>query len=154
MANKKIIYVDLDGVVVDLLGYIDNEYTDEQITKVGYGTIIDRDARGFYKAAPIEGSLKAIETLHASEKYDVFLLSTAPWANEDAWTAKRVWVEKYLGFSMNRRLILSHRKDLLKGDYLVDDRPNNGAADFEGELIKFGNEEFKDWKAVLNYLKP
>ena len=55
---------------------------------------------------------------------------------------------------MNRRLILSHRKDLLKGDYLIDDRPNNGAADFEGELIKFGNEEFKDWKAVLNYLKP
>jgi|TARA_B100000768_G_C11251655_1_gene364360 5'(3')-deoxyribonucleotidase len=154
MANKKIIYVDLDGVIVNLLGYIDKQYTAEQVNKIGYGTIIDRDSRPFYKAEPIEGALDAIELLNESDKYDVFLLSTAPWANEDAWTAKRVWVEKYLGFSMNRRLILTHRKDLLKGDYLIDDRPNNGADAFEGELLKFGQGEYKDWNAVLNYLKP
>ena len=47
MPNKKIIYVDLDGVIVDLLGFIDKEYTKEYIDQIGYGTIIDRDARPF-----------------------------------------------------------------------------------------------------------
>ena len=154
MPNKKIIYVDLDGVIVDLLGFIDKEYNKEYIDQIGYGTIIDRDARPFYKAKPIEGAIDAINQLQDSEKYEVYLLSTAPWANEESWKAKRVWVDEYLGHVMNKRLILSHNKNLLKGDYLIDDRPNNGAAEFEGELIKFGNEEFKDWKVVLDYLKP
>jgi len=154
MANKKTIYVDLDGVVVDLLGFIDKNYTNEQIKEIGYGSIIDRDARVFYQAKPIIGAIEAVEALQDSEKYDVFILSTAPWANAEAWTAKRVWVEQYLGFSMNRKLILTHRKDLLKGDYLIDDRPNNGAAAFEGELLKFGGDTFPDWNTILNYLKP
>jgi 5'(3')-deoxyribonucleotidase len=55
---------------------------------------------------------------------------------------------------MNRRLILTHRKDLLKGDYLIDDRPNNGAEAFDGQLLKFGGDSYKDWNDVLNYLKP
>ena len=154
MTNKKIVYVDLDGVIVDLLGFIDKEYSKERIDQIGYGNIIDRDVRPFYQAKPIEGALAAIEALHESEKYDVFLLSTAPWRNEEAWTAKRFWVEKYLGYSMNRRLILTHRKDLLKGDYLIDDRPNNGAEAFDGQLLKFGGDSYKDWNDVLNYLKP
>ena len=36
-------------------------------------------------------------------------------------------------------MILSHRKDLLKGDYLIDDRPKHGADTFDGEWIRFGN---------------
>lgn len=153
MPNKKIIYVDLDGVIVDLLGFIDKEYTKEYIDQIGYGNIIDRDARPFYKAKPIVGAIDAINQLQASKKYEVYLLSTAPWANEESWKAKRVWVDDHLGHVMNRRLILSHNKNLLKGDYLIDDRPNNGADKFEGELIKFG-ETYKDWKQVINYLNP
>ena len=116
MPNKKIIYVDLDGVIVDLLGFIDSEYNKEYIDQIGYGTIIDRDARPFYKAKPITGAIDAINQLQASEKYEVYLLSTAPWANEEAWKAKRIWVDDHLGHIMNRRLILSHNKNLLKGD--------------------------------------
>ena len=51
-----------------------------------------------------------------------------------------------------KRLIISHRKDLLKGDYLVDDRGKNGTTEFEGEWIEFGSKRFPDWNAVLNYL--
>ena len=32
----------------------------------------------------------------------------------------------------------THRKDLLIGDYLIEDRLANGAKDFKGELINFG----------------
>ena len=52
-----------------------------------------------------------------------------------------------------KRLILTHHKDLNHGDFLVDDRPNNGADRFEGEWIRFGSPEFPDWQAVLDYLR-
>jgi len=39
-----------------------------------------------------------------------------------------------------------------KGHYLIDDREKNGAGDFEGELIRFGSEEFPDWQSVLVFL--
>jgi hypothetical protein len=39
------------------------------------------------------------------------------------------------------------------GDYLVDDRRFNGASEFEGEWICFGNTDFPDWKSVLKHLE-
>jgi len=52
-----------------------------------------------------------------------------------------------------KRLILSHHKQLNRGDFLVDDRPNNGASEFEGEWLRFGSERFPGWDAVLEYLR-
>jgi len=48
---------------------------------------------------------------------------------------------------------LSHHKNLNRGDFLVDDRPNNGAAQFMGEWIQIGSDDFPDWSVVLPYLK-
>ena len=53
-----------------------------------------------------------------------------------------------------KRLILSHYKNLNRGDYLIDDRPNNGASEFEGEWVKFGADDYPDWPAVTAYLLP
>jgi hypothetical protein len=53
-----------------------------------------------------------------------------------------------------KRLILSHHKQLNRGDFLVDDRPgHNGADKFDGELIPFGSETLKDWPTVIKYLR-
>jgi hypothetical protein len=49
-------------------------------------------------------------------------------------------------------MIITHRKDLCQGDYLIDDRGKNGTNDFSGEWIEFGSEKFPDWKSVLVYL--
>ena len=99
---------------------------------------------------PMPGAIDAVERL--VKKYDVFILSTAPWNNPSAWSDKLEWVKKYFGEVLFKRLIISHRKDLLKGDYLVDDRGKNGTTEFEGEWIEFGSKRFPDWNAVLNYL--
>ena len=40
------------------------------------------------------------------------------------------------------------------GDFLVDDRPNNGADKFAGEWIQFGSRKFRSWRAVLKHLRP
>ena len=65
-------------------------------------------------------------------------------------------MQKHLGSEKGdpayKRLILSHHKNLNKGDFLIDDRPNNGAKDFEGEFILFGSAKFPDWKTMMNYL--
>lgn len=101
---------------------------------------------------PLTGAIEAFNLL--AEHYDTFILSTAPWNNPSAWTDKCLWVKKHLGDKAYKRLIISHRKDLNKGHYLIDDRLKNGAIDFEGELILFGSERFRDWEAVKKYLLP
>jgi 5'-nucleotidase len=101
------------------------------------------------------GAIDAFKEL--SERFDTYLLSTAPWRNPSAWQHKLEWVHEHLGIEEDspayKRLILTHHKDLNHGDFLVDDRPNNGADRFEGELIRFGSPEFPDWQAVLEYLR-
>lgn len=108
-------------------------------------------APGIYSLMkPLEGALEAFEQL--SKSYDTYILSTAPWYNSSAWSDKHQWVKKYLGVSAKQRLILSQHKHLNRGDYLIDDRKVNGAAEFQGEHIHFGTDKFPDWKTVLEYL--
>ena len=98
----------------------------------------------------MEGAEEAFERL--SKHFDAYILSTAPWHNPSAWTDKRLWVEQHLIKSAFKRLILSHNKHLLRGDYIIDDRTAHGAGDFEGEHIHFGSEEFPDWPETVAYL--
>lgn len=149
---KKIVYVDMDGVLVDLVGYIHHTFYKDQIKDLGVGGIIDTYDFIFTNASPVPGAIEAFKKLAASPEYDVYILSTAPWNNEMSWTYKRKWVGKHLGEAAKKRLILSHHKNLMIGDYLIDDRTHNGAGDFQGELIQFGQDKFKDWDAVLKYL--
>ena len=101
--------------------------------------------------APLKGAIEAYRYL--ADHFDVYILSTAPWKNPSAWSDKLLWVQKYLGDVAYKRLILTHHKDLNRGDYLIDDRAKNGASDFEGELIAFGSDQFPDWSAVVDYFK-
>jgi len=106
----------------------------------------------FRNLEPIDSAINAVEKLLGSDKYEVYFLSTAPWNNPSAWMDKRLWLAEQFGDKINRRLVLSHRKDLVKGDVLIDDRPNNGAKDFEGEWIHFGSKDFPNWDSVIKYL--
>ena len=99
---------------------------------------------------PIKDAIRNVEKL--SRVFDTYLLSTAPWDNPSAWSDKVIWIKKYLGEVAHKRLILSHNKNLNKGDYLIDDRTKNGADKFEGEHVHFGQGAFKDWNAVTKYL--
>jgi 5'(3')-deoxyribonucleotidase len=96
------------------------------------------------------GAVEAFKEL--SEKFDTYILSTSPWANPSAWSDKLIWVKNYLGPSANKRLILSHHKNLNAGDFLIDDRTKNGVNEFKGEHLHFGTPKFPDWNAVVAYL--
>ena len=99
---------------------------------------------------PLDGALEAYTILAST--YDHYILSTAPWGNICSWSDKAAWVQTHLGDSAKKRLILSHNKNLNIGDYLIDDRTANGAAQFMGEHIHFGSAKFPNWNSVLDYL--
>ena len=143
----KRLYFDMDNVLVDFASGIAR--LDAEIIKE-YEDRLDEVPGIFALMDPMPGAAEAVRRL--AEKYDVYILSTAPWNNPSAWADKVAWVTRYMDDVFHKRLILSHRKDLLKGDYLIDDRPKHGADSFDGEWIPFGSERFPDWDAVLEYL--
>jgi len=148
---KKNLYLDMDNVLVDFQSGIDCL---SEETKKEYEGRLDEVPNIFSFMKPFEGAVEAVYIL--SKEFDVYILSTAPWKNPSAWTHKVEWVQKYFGAEryhvFYKRLIISHHKNLNKGDYLIDDRTKNGAGEFEGELIQFGTEKFPDWESVTMYL--
>ena len=137
----------MDSVLVDFVSGIDAL---DEATKAEFKDKLDEVPGIFGMMKPIDGAVDAYERL--SKKFNTFILSTAPWENETAWSDKIKWVRKYLGEVAHKRLILTHHKDLNRGHFLIDDRYNNGAAEFEGEWIQFASEEFPDWDTVERYL--
>lgn len=137
----------MDGVLADFESGI--KQLDEETLKE-YEDHYEEVTGFFSLLAPIEGAVKAVKTL--AKHYDVFILSTAPWKNPSAWSDKRTWITKHFHGIFYKKIILTHRKDLVIGDYLIDDRSRNGASEFSGEWIQFASERFPDWNSVISYL--
>jgi 5'-nucleotidase len=146
----KIIYIDLDGVIADFITAIENHPLRNQAP---YDIHPDTIPNIFLNLGTIPGAFDAVNTLLDDNRFEIYFLSTAPWNNTSAWTDKRIWLENLFGNKINRRLILTHRKDLLKGDVLIDDRPNNGAEHFQGKILEFASTEFPDWGSILKELE-
>lgn len=145
--GRKRVYIDMDNVLVDFASGIARL---DASTQKEYEGRLDEVPGIFALMDPMPGAIEAVHLL--VQKYDVYILSTAPWKNPSAWADKVSWVTNYLDDVLHKRLILSHHKDLLKGDFLIDDRPKHGADSFEGEWIQFGNERFPNWTAIVSYL--
>ena len=143
----KILYVDMDNVLVDFPSAFP-QLSDALLEK--YADNKDDIPGIFSLMQPLDGAIDAYKKL--SNRYDTYILSTAPWDNPSAWSDKLIWVKTYLGTHAHKRLILSHNKNLNSGDYLIDDRLKNGAAAFKGEHIHFGTLKFPGWQSVLSYL--
>jgi 5'(3')-deoxyribonucleotidase len=145
--TKKRLFFDMDGVLVDFQSGISKLSED---TRREYEGRLDEVPGIFSLMDPMPGAIEAVHRLQ--EYYDVYILSTAPWKNPIAASDKVAWVTKYLDDVFHKRMVITHCKNLCKGDYLIDDRGKNGTSEFEGEWIHFGSERFPDWESVLNYL--
>ena len=143
----KTLYIDMDNVLVDFQSGIDQL---DEATLCAYEGHLDDVPGIFSKMSPKAGAVESFTKLAAN--YDVYILSTAPWHNPSAWSDKVLWVQRYLGNLAYKRLILSHHKNLCKGDYIIDDRTANGVSEFAGEHIHFGSERFPNWESVTEYL--
>jgi 5'(3')-deoxyribonucleotidase len=150
--TKPVLYIDMDNTLVDF------------VTAFGrVGDVALEEYKGneddipgiFALMEPMPGAIEAVHAL--AEHYDVYVLSTAPWANPSAWSDKVGWIQRHFGSHedsvLYKRLILSHHKNLNRGDFLVDDRLHkNGADRFVGTALEFGSDEWPDWATVVAYL--
>jgi 5'(3')-deoxyribonucleotidase len=143
--TKPIVYIDMDGVLADF-DKRHEELLAEGLTKPK----AFKDPRAFVDLEPIQGAIEAWAALQ--ERFETYILSTPAWSNVRCWSDKREWVEKYLGKSAHKKLILCHNKGLLQGDYLIDDRIANGVSDFIGIHIHFGQGNTSTWKGVLEHI--
>jgi len=155
---KKIILVDMDGVLVK---EPTKEHEEEKRRKMARKGRKETDPNPdehpihwseipdiFLDLEPIEGAIEAFIKL--SYHYDLYIVSTAPWNNPSAWTDKQRWVDKHLPIAA-KKLILTHHKNMIIGDYLIDDRFVNGVDKFLGKHIHFGQSPFENWYDVLDY---
>lgn len=147
--NRPILYLDMDSVLVDFAGAVKNKLTPEETEK--YRDHYDDVPDIFSRMEPIEGAVEAFD--YISSHFNTFLLSTAPWDNNNAWSDKVRWVKKYLGPKAKKRLILSHHKNLNQGSFLIDDSSRNGAKEFCGKWFQFGKAPYENWTKMLDALK-
>jgi len=95
-------------------------------------------------------ALKAVHFL--AQRFDLqFVVS----GESDSWNRMendRAWIEEHIGVPAWDRVVLTTRKDLLLGDYLVDAHPDEARGDsFMGTLVPFGAPNFRDWEETMTY---
>jgi len=146
---KKVIYVDMDDVLC--------EFTKAFTTAIknNPGIKFPQSQYGFFTSlSPIKEAVNSVNYLDEQDEFEVYILTAPSVLNPLCYTEKRIWIENYFGMEMVKKLIISPNKGLNKGDYLIDDNnTGRGQDQFEGKLIKFGYDNFKDWNQVIDYFK-
>lgn len=147
--KKRILYFDMDGVLVDFGSALKKQPSEILEQYKGH----EDDIPGLFgQMEPIDG---AIDTVHKlAEKYDCYVLSTAPWANPSSWADKVKWITEHLDDVFHKKIILTHHKNLLNDGnaFLIDDRTKHGADEFGDRHIQFGSDKYPDWQSVVDYL--
>ena len=143
--NKRI-FIDMDGVISDF-----EKGAKDEALKRGVPKLSRPDLFVDYRNLDIiPGAVEAVHTLNRD--FDVFIASTPPWTRPEVWGHKKEWLEDYFPY-LKRKLILTHRKDLLIGDILIDDSRFRGQPDFKGDWFWFNKDwEEKNWKACLDWI--
>ena len=137
---SKRIFIDMDGVIANF---------DKAAKEQGNGKRPDLYV-DYRNLDIIPGAVEAVYTLN--KDFDVFIASTPPWTRPEVWGHKKEWLEDYFPY-LKRKLILTHRKDLLIGDILIDDSRFRGQPDFKGKWFWFNKDwKEKNWKACLEWV--
>ncbi len=87
--EKKIVYVDMDNVLVDFTSGIMKIDHD---TFARYDDRLDEVPGIFSLMTPMEDAIESYEKL--SSHFDTYILSTSPWENPTALNEKLDWVKK------------------------------------------------------------
>ena len=140
--GKPILYIDMDDTICDFV----SEYN--RMRKLQPQEKYPQSVKGFFLSLkPLKDAIESVNILR--EKFDVYILTRPSYKNPLCYTEKRLWIEEYFDLEFCQKLIICPNKDLLIGDYLIDDMPWPG---FKGEQLQYGKPPYETWEKVLNYL--
>lgn len=131
---KQKLFFDMDGTLVDFESGIGRVAPEILAANREH----PEDIEGIFSLMePMDGAVEAVRSL--SQCYDCYILSTAPWDNESAWSDKVAWIKRYMGDTFHKKVILTHHKELLNDgeSILIDDKTNHGADSFGDNFIQF-----------------
>lgn len=144
---KKIIYLDLDGVLANFNAGVKREIKS-----------IDEDVpecyeKGFYRNLPVmPGAIEFVNRLIASDKYEIYIASKPVTKTFYCPSEKYEWVNEHFPMLI-RKMFLTCDKGLLRGDYLVDDHLK-WAEKFEGETFVFNSEKpIENFESIAKILE-
>ena len=145
--KKYIIYIDMDDTIFN---YNKAFIKQRAITGLDY----PQSLPGFFEnLEPLPFAIEAVNKIRHNPLFDVYILTAPSVKNPLSYTGKRLCIEKYFDYNFCEKLIISPNKSLLKGDLLIDDNKNGKGQDkFEGNLIHFGYEKYKNWNDVMKYI--
>jgi 5'-nucleotidase len=119
---------------------------------------------GYYADLPaIDGGRAALREMR-DEGHDVRIV-TSPWvSNPTCASDKLTWVVRHLGQSWGKRTIITNDKTLVRGDYLIDDKPEiSGAMAPTWEHVYFDRptnrtnttrrrlHRWADWRTIVDH---
>ena len=121
--------------VVPVMRWIDDrqEQRERPIIYIGNETLFQKDRQ------PRPSVQKAVRML--IEDYQVYFVG-----EEDA----TAWLQEYIGVPAWRHTILTPRRDLLYGDYLISQQKEG---DTMASLLEYGSDDFKTWDDVMTFFE-
>ena len=158
--KKLRIYLDMDGVIADFekaaLGL-------KEKLPMNADNLKPDEIMDFSKFDVMPGAKRVVNRL-AEAGHEIYIASTPPWNHKEAWGQKGEWIEEHFP-ELKKKVFLTHRKDFLIGDILIDDSDYRGQPDFQGDWIHFGKQKkiktklgwrtrnWRDWDEVEAYLE-
>ena len=130
--------------VVPVIRWIDDrqEHRERPIIYIGIETMTDSHLH------PVSSVQKAVRQL--IEHYQVYFLSPTEnrWEQGLAENRWEEWLEEYVNVPAWRHLIYTYRRDLLYGDYLIQETKEG---DTMTTLLEYGSDTFKTWEDIIAY---
>jgi len=143
--NKKIILIDMDGVLADFeTGFLEawkkkfpkSPHVPLEKRKVfsvrnDYPKELEKDVESIYRTPGFFQNLHVItggkEALAKMEElgHEVFICTSLISKYENCILEKYHWVSKNLGYEWTKRMIVTKDKTLVFGDILIDDKPQH-----------------------------
>ena len=140
--RKKIVFIDLDGVCADFDGAIAVHIKDppEMFEPVFFRNL---------KVLP--GAKEGVQALLDNPRLEVYIGTKHTTKTDYSPSEKVGWVREHFPELVKRMCIVTD-KNLLRGDYLIDD--DRRWETFPGKFIHFDRTRSEEeWKRIVEYLK-
>ena len=169
----KQILVDMDGVLADVYAQFIKWELEETGNLIDINSLSGKTeeeafpqadkhvrSKGFFRTVtPIKDSIEGLKYLN--DKYNVLIVSSAT-EFPQSLTEKVEWLHKFYPFITWQQIVLCGRKDMVKGDIMIDDHSKNLKL-FEGRKLLFTQpqnmyisepdyERIYTWKEIMDLL--